>query len=251
MKNWEWKISVPMPDYKCPMPDSRSSSPTLPQRALAFLKMVFGLRTFPWCFMAIFWASTFLQIFSGTRSFWIYDRVALQGGEWWRLFTGHWVHFGWAHYVVDAGLFLLIGRCLEYQWPKTSRLALVLMPLAISGGLYFLDTEMLRYAGLSGLNVGFLVFLALDGWRKDKTDWFWPAVLALHVLEVWLEHTQGGVGGAMVPFDEPNVKVATSAHIFGVAYGVIWWLAAIALERKSPPTAPSPTPPPDQSTIKT
>ncbi len=213
-----------------------SSSPPFPLRALAFLKMVFGLRTFPWCFMAVFWAATFLQIFSHTRGFWIYDRNAIAAGEWWRLVTGHWVHFGWFHYVVDAGLFLLIGRCLEYIWPKTSRLALVLMPLAISGGLYFWDTEMIRYAGLSGLNVGFLIFLSIDSWRKDHKDWFWPAVLVLHVLELWLETAQGGQGGAMVPFDDPSVKVATSAHVFGVIYAVVWWLGT--LRKKRPAATP-------------
>ena len=55
------------------------------------------------------------------------------------------------------------------------------------------------YGGLSGVNVGLLVFLACRGWQRNLLDWFWPAVLVIHVVEVFLEiHNHGTGGGGRV-----------------------------------------------------
>jgi len=81
-----------------------------------------------------------------------------------------------------------------------------------------------RYAGLSALNLGLLLIIALQGWQRDWRDWFWPAVLVIYVAEIVFEIMSGGSGGGMIRFDDPHVKVATSAHIAGAVYAVCAWL---------------------------
>jgi rhomboid family GlyGly-CTERM serine protease len=182
------------------------------------------LRRPPWLFLALATVALVFQFIPGWRDHLLYDRAAIAGGDWWRIWTGHLVHFGWPHFIADAGLFLILGWLLAAQHPGFTRTALVVMPAFISATLYWLDPGMSRYGGLSAINLGLLLYLALQGWRRDWTDWFWPAVLAIYVGEVIFEVAQGGRGGGLIRFDDPGVKVATSAHLASAAYAVVAWL---------------------------
>jgi rhomboid family GlyGly-CTERM serine protease len=154
----------------------------------------------------------------------IYDRAAIADGEFWRLWTGHLCHFGWTHVIADTGLFLIIGWTLERRFPLATRLALVASPAFVAATLYFFSPDLSRYAGLSGVNVGLLVFLSLDGWYRRRGDWFWPAILLVHAIELALEAASGGAGGGAIRFDEPAIRIATAAHVAGALYGFGWFL---------------------------
>jgi rhomboid family GlyGly-CTERM serine protease len=186
------------------------------------------LRSLPWGFLVVALASTISILMPSWRAVLIYDRAAIEAGEAWRLWTGNFVHFGWLHFAADTGLWLIIGWFVERAHPRVARLSIPLIALAVTGTVYFFDPEMPRYAGLSGVNVGFLVFLALAGWQKSWRDWFWPAILGIHVLELILESTWGH--GA-IQFDTPGVRVATIAHAGGIAFGVGLWLVLNARRR--------------------
>ncbi len=161
-----------------------------------------------------------VAILPGGNEAMIYRREAIAGGEWWRLWTGHGVHYGWLHLVVDTGLFVIIGRVLERQRPLGFRVALVAMPVWVSAVLFYFDPDMPRYAGLSALNVGFLVFLSGINWQADWRDWFWPSILGLHVVEAVIELY---AGHGMVVFDDPSVRISTLAHVAGAVFGLLWW----------------------------
>lgn len=178
----------------------------------------------PWVFLGLGAVALLIQLNPAWRDGLIYDRTAIGAGEIWRLWTGHWVHFGWPHFVVDSGLFLILGWMLERSHRRATMTALVLMPLLVSLVLYFFDPAMERYAGLSALNLGLLLFLALQGWQRDWRDWFWPAVLVIYVAEVIFEIVSGGTGGGMIKFDDPTVRVATSAHVASAVYAVGAWV---------------------------
>ena len=187
---------------------------------VTLLRKLFAPQKLPCAFLAIALVVLVIQLNGQWRSALVFDRVALDAGEWWRIWTGHLVHFGWPHFIADAGLFLILGWLLEREYPIATRTALIAMPAFISGAIYLFDPTMLRFGGLSALNLGLLVFLAAKGWQKNWTDWFWPAVLAIYVGEIVLQSTQRqGSGGGMIPFDDPAIQVATFAHIAGAVYG--------------------------------
>lgn len=191
----------------------------------------FAFKKIPWVFLTVALAALAVEINSTCGGSWrellVYDRGAIAHGEWWRIWTGHLVHFGWPHFVADGGLFLILGWLLERQHPLLSRFALLAMPVVISGSLFLFDPSMTRYGGLSAVNLGLLVFLACNGWQKNWIDWFWPSVLAIYLAEIVLEATYGrGHGGGMIRFDDPAVQVATAAHIPGAVFGVLLSLAA-------------------------
>lgn len=193
----------------------------------------------PWAFASLALAALIVQLIEPWQSALIYDRSLVESAQLWRLWTGHLVHFGWPHTLVDAGLLLILGGVMRDQYPVFKLLALVLMPVLISLSLYFFDPTLHRYGGLSAINLALLVYVALQGWQRRWTDWFWPAILAIYIGEIVFETIAGGRGGGMIPFDEPDVKIATSAHVAGAAYALIAWIVAGFFARaRCEPSAP-------------
>lgn len=200
---------------------------------MKFVSSVFAREKIPWVFLGLAAFALVVQLNPAWRSALIYDRGAIATGQFWRLWTGHFVHFGWPHFIADAGLFLILGRLLERAHPVALRVTVGLMPLVISGAIYFFDPGLVRYAGLSAVNLGLLLFYAARGWQHNKLDWFWPSILAIYVGEVVYEATlKGGHGGGLIKFDDPTIHVATSAHIAGGLYGLGLWLVLWRNERR-------------------
>lgn len=176
-----------------------------------------------WYFWAVAACALAAQVLPGWREALIYDRAALGGGQLWRAWTGHVVHFGWPHFFADCGLLLIIGWTLGREFPRASWIGLLALPPFISAVIYLLDPEMTRYAGLSAVNLGLLLLLAAKGWKGDLRDWFWPAIVMIYVVELGYEIWRGGQGGGFITFDDPQVKVATSAHLAAAAYALAAW----------------------------
>ena len=205
------------------------------------LRQIFAIERIPWIFLGVALGALIIQLHGGWREILIFDRGAVARGEWWRIWTGHLVHFGWPHFVADAGLFLILGRLLEWEHPRLTWIALLLMPVVISASVYWFDPAMTRYGGLSAVNIGLLLFLACQGWQRSWVDWFWPAVLVIYIGELVLEATQGhGHGGGMIQFDDPSIHVATIAHIAGSAFGVGAWFVIFLRRRGRPPAGEAP-----------
>lgn len=198
------------------------------------------LRRPPWIFLALAAVALVIQLAPVWRDALLYDRTALADGAWWRIWTGHLVHFGWPHFIADTGLFLILGWLLDDRHRAFTRWSLFLLPAFIAAALYWLDPHMERYGGLSAVNLGLLVYLALQGWRRDWADWFWPAVLLIYVGEVIFEILQGGRGGGLIRFDDPGIRVATSAHVASAVYALLAWIiVGIRPTKKPEPAAPA------------
>lgn len=176
----------------------------------------------PWMFAAVALIALIVQCHPDWRSILLFDHAAISRGQWWRLWTGHLVHFGWPHFVADAGLFLILGFMLGRQQARLFPATLALLPAAISAAVYFFAPDMPRYGGLSAVDLTLLLFVAGQGWQHNWKDWFWPAVLLVYVGEIILESTVGhGRGGGLIRFDDPDVHVATSAHVAAAACALL------------------------------
>lgn len=158
---------------------------------------------------------------SGWSAALIFDRDAIAAGQVWRLWTGHLVHFGWLHCAVDTAVLLFLGWVIVWPSLAVRRVALIALPLFISAAIYLFDPGVGYYAGLSALNLGLFVFLAIQTWRRDRSDWLWPAVLLVCLAEIVLEAARGGSGGGLIAFSDPSVRIAISAHLAGVGGGLL------------------------------
>lgn len=181
------------------------------------------LGTPPWFYTAAFLCALLVQLVPAWREALIYERSAVAHGELWRIWTAQIVHFGWPHFVADGGLLLIIGWTLGREFPRDSWIGLLAMPPVICAVLYWFDPAMARYAGLSAVNLGLLLLLAARGWKGDRRDWFWPAIVLIYVIELGYEIWKGGRGGGFIEFDDASVKVATSAHLAAVGYALAAW----------------------------
>jgi rhomboid family GlyGly-CTERM serine protease len=148
-----------------------------------------------------------------------YNRAQILHGEWWRLITGHWVHFSASHLFWDLAILIPAGALLERRNPAALRWTILLSPLAISLVLLAFDPTMAIYAGISGVAAGVLVALAAHGLRTEPaTRWAWLAVLALFGLKVVLETRRGGqpLNPALAA---QGVRSVPLAHLVGAAVG--------------------------------
>ncbi len=171
---------------------------------------------FPWATLLA--AALALVVYASTplEERLIFDRLAIRGGDWWRIWTGSWVHFSVSHLVWNLVVFLAAGVWLERISPGPARWFLVIGPLVIGTTLYVADPSLMRYAGLSGLAAGVLALLAFEQLaRKVPDPWFWWGVLVLLALKIVVESQAGQ--SLFARFSQPEIRTAPWSHVAGVA----------------------------------
>lgn len=142
-----------------------------------------------------------------------YHRASVLEGELWRLFSGHLIHLGWTHWMLNAmGLTLCIAlsdRPIEPGWMLRR---LVALGLGVSLMLLVLDPRVRHYVGLSGVLYGLLVLVLWPQVRRGV----WVAIAALGLVLGWmawqvvsgpLASKEAMIGGYIVAW----------AHVYGVA----------------------------------
>jgi len=152
-----------------------------------------------------------------------FERGMIAGGEIWRLVTGHFVHLGLTHFLLNgAGLVLvwfLVGReftCLEWLSIVAASIA------AIDVGLWLFSPKLEWYVGLSGMLHGMLAAGVLASWRVRRAEASILGIviagkLAYEQLVGPMPGSEGTSGGAVI----------VDAHLYGVIGGII--LAAILI----------------------
>ena len=149
-----------------------------------------------------------------------YDRIAIAGGEWYRLATAHIVHLSLEHAALNAlGLAFMWGLfARDYtvaQWLGI----LTAATLAIDAGLWFLTPAVSWYVGASGVLHGVMAAGAVAHLRLGRADgWILAGFLGTK-----LAYEQ--FGGTALPFSSGLGPVIVDAH----AYGAIGGLAASVL----------------------
>ena len=140
-----------------------------------------------------------------------FKRSGIAAGEAWRLLTGHLVHLGTSHMLLNtAGLvvvWLLVGRVYPArQWAMIS----VAVVVAIDAGLWWLNPRLEWYVGLSGVLHGWLAAGAVNLLIRGRSDgWLLVALVAAKlVFEQW----QGPIPGSAESAGGP---VIVDAHLYG------------------------------------
>ncbi len=153
-----------------------------------------------------------------------FDRGGVVAGEVWRLLSGHFVHLGISHTLLNlAGLILvwfLVGRAFAWQqW----LLVMASSIAAIDLGLWFGSPQLEWYVGLSGLLHGMLAAGIVAGLADRHVEALILAIVVSGKL-VW-EQFAGPLPGSEAT---SGGAVIVDAHLYGVIGGT---LAAAALIR--------------------
>jgi rhomboid family GlyGly-CTERM serine protease len=127
-----------------------------------------GSLTLPWRTLLLTAAALLLYLWAGAApEAWVYDRLAIAQGEWWRLVTGHWVHSDLEHAVWDIGALLILGLLFESRLKGKLFTVLVLTTLGIDLWLWRVEPSLIYYCGLSGILNGLLALGLVQWWREE------------------------------------------------------------------------------------
>lgn len=89
------------------------------------------------------------------------EPLRVNAGEYWRILTANFVHFGWAHTLMNVAALLLCTLALLSELSLAKYLSLLMVScLSVGAGIYWFNPEYQPYAGLSGAIHG-LVFAGL------------------------------------------------------------------------------------------
>lgn len=105
-------------------------------------------------------------IFGPAPEAWVFDRVAIAAGEWWRLITGHWVHSDLAHAAWDITALLLLGALFEERLKWRLPLTLLFGTVGVNAWLWWGEPTLHYYCGLSGILNSLLILGLLYLWRE-------------------------------------------------------------------------------------
>ncbi len=156
-----------------------------------------------------------------------YARLAVAHGQWWRLFTGNFVHLGWMHVTLDmSGLVLLWILCGERLSGWRWLLATVAGSWAVGLGLWWAWPGVAWYVGISGVAhtywaAGALLLIVARRWEGSVLLIFLGAKLS------WEQAT-----GTGLPTSEELLHgtVLVTAHLIGAIAGVVIGLGLIAFD---------------------
>lgn len=172
------------------------------------------------CFMAL---SLLLQM---NMNLFVFERDSMNS-QLWRYWTGHWVHLGWKHLLLNFIALVLLPllfvkcQCKHLLWGL-----LGIAPL-VSLMLYFGQPQLLLYAGLSGVLHGIFVALALYhlAFQSERK------LVLLLLLGIGLKlYTEQHYGDSQTA-DLIGFPIIIDAHLYGamcgVIFGGIWLLTAL------------------------
>lgn len=153
----------------------------------------------------------------------LYDRQLIEQGQWWRLFSAHFVHLGATHFAMNAIGLLLIAIYFSSQSNGRRWLTLsTVSALVISAGVYVFSKDVEIFGGLSGLLHSYLFAFTIANWRTAR---FESGILFIVMsAKIIYEFFSGDSIGTEEFIGGP---VLIQAHVLGAITGIImggfWW----------------------------
>jgi rhomboid family GlyGly-CTERM serine protease len=157
-----------------------------------------------------------------------YQRSAVLDGQYWRLLSGHLVHLGWSHTLLNLAGLVLVWTLFAPALRGWCGLVIVLAAIAaIDAGFLLNEPGLGWYVGFSGVLHGLFAAGCVAGIAAGEREaWVLAALLAAKL--VWgqmfgpIPLTEAAAGGPVVE----------SAHLYGALGGLCAQLAAVRLRAR-------------------
>jgi len=174
-------------------------------------------RGWPWLTLALATLTIFLYVFSGPASpEWIFDRQAIATGEFWRLFTGHWIHSDFEHLAWNVAALLILGILFENSLREWLLVILLIGTFVISLWLWWNLPYLDYYCGLSGA-LNSLLGAGLVGRNSFRGKPLIPLIVGILVsLKIAIELISGDA-----LFTSTLWPPVPQAHAIGFIVGIV------------------------------
>ena len=158
-----------------------------------------------------------------------YDRGAvLEGHEYWRLVTAHWVHGSVTHAALNLAGLAIIALLFPRQYSVAQWVWIAaLSTAAIDAGFIWSEPQLDWYVGLSGVLHGALAAGALCWWRSESKRMALALTAILVGKLVWEQ-----MAGALPLSGE--MPVIVNAHLYGAIGGALAGLGALVIRHGWP-----------------
>ncbi|MDE2234397.1 MAG: rhombosortase [Gammaproteobacteria bacterium] len=158
-----------------------------------------------------------------------YDRAGILRGQWWRIFTGNFVHLGWSHLAEDMAGYTLLCLLLQEVLPGwRAPLVVVLGAMGVGSGLLLADPQLGWYLGISGaLNT---LWIAGAMRLMRQRDWVGWVLAVFLVAKLVYEQLCGPLPWTVATTGGP---VAVDSHLYGACTGAILGLVMTLMPRSN------------------
>jgi rhomboid family GlyGly-CTERM serine protease len=154
----------------------------------------------------------------------LYARGPILGGELWRMWSGHWVHFSSSHVGWNLVVLVMAGTRLEQARPGLLLRYTLLAAPFISVSFLLFAPAMEYYGGLSGLATGtvtLFVLVNLAAGRRHRA--WWLAALAVVAGKIALDATRPTPWFSSFP--GAGIHSSALAHLAGALLAAVLFLS--------------------------
>lgn len=153
-----------------------------------------------------------------------YNREKIIKGEFWRLFTCHFTHLSFEHWLWDIIMFVTIGFLSLKKEFKKSLICLILSSFIITFSVFIFMPHLNYYRGLSGIDsalfiffIGILFFENLKE-KNKKNIIFFNIIFILFIIKIIFEFKTNNA--VFVNFEKNTIPVPI-AHLSGAVTGIL------------------------------
>jgi len=159
-------------------------------------------------------------------------REAVISGEWWRLWSGHLVHWSSLQAVLDASVVAICGTLAERAFGRAFVAATLLAGAGAIGIICLATSSIGEYRGASALGVLLGVLAGASLWRDHPAQRGWLAALAVAMsLKTLADAFVPALTLTQLPSD---VRVAWQAHVAGAFAALLALLLRAVLRDPDP-----------------
>jgi GlpG protein len=141
----------------------------------------------------------------------------LASGQWWRLITPIFIHFGWMHLVFNLLWTWVFGERIETQHGSLRLVLLVVFAALVSNSAQFLFNGSSQFGGLSGVVYAYLGYIWLWNQRHPQLAMELPNALVIFMLG-WMLLGMTDISRSM------GLNMANEAHLGGLLAGLAFAL---------------------------
>lgn len=146
----------------------------------------------------------------------VYNRTAIQQGEWWRMLTCHWVHSDSQHALWNIIALLLLSGFYEQRYRRELLPLIIGSSLFISTGIHLFLPGLEYYCGLSGILHSLLLVSFFRHWQQYRQPVF-LLVIALALLKIPVEIILN-----TAIFTDTAWPSLPESHLYGVLFAFIY-----------------------------